>query len=129
MSTSAFYLWVIKVVVWVDTCFSYWIIQTADAALVKDSFCIFWKFCFIALSFNSVKYISFYKAFKGYLCVLSSFMVSTCILNSCGNFLLIKLYFGIVLKQAVTSKYFPFHHTFWQYLYLQLMLFFKRFAV
>ena len=41
MSTTAFYLWFIEVIVSVDTCFWHWIIQTDDAALVKGWFVFF----------------------------------------------------------------------------------------
>ena len=41
----------------------------------------------------------------------SKFIASTWLLNSFDNFLLMKWYLGIVLKQAVTSQYLLFHQT------------------
>ena len=99
-------------IIWVDICFWHWIIQADYAALVKDWFCIFWNFSVIVMFFNNVKYIIFYKSFRRYLCSLLKSMVSNYILNSFGNFLFIKLYFGIILKQAATSKCLLFHQTF-----------------
>ena len=101
-------------IIWVDICFWHWIIQADYAALVKDWFCIFWNFSVIVMFFNNVKYIIFYKSFRRYLCSLLKSMVSNYILNSFGNFLFIKLYFGIILKQAATSKCLP---NIWQYFY------------